>query len=173
MGQKRHARSEWDVSVDFIGAHFGEAMGEAVLEKIGRSGVVVAGEDLLGVDVTVHAADYREAVEKGMAAIRSAIRKAGVPRTVLVERLEAQTSARTHRDLEIPTYPDMLGAAEVAELLGVSKQRVMELRDAGRLPEPISQLRAGPVWVRPAIERFVETWERKPGRPRKAASGGG
>jgi hypothetical protein len=34
-------------------------------------------------------------------------------------------------------------------------------------PEPYAELAAGPVWLEPMVRRFVESWERRPGRPRK------
>jgi hypothetical protein len=66
--------------------------------------------------------------------------------------------------------PDaLLGVAEVAELLGVSFQRVSELRPKSGFPGPVARLAAGPVWSRRSLERFLRDWDRKPGRPRRAA----
>ena len=65
-------------------------------------------------------------------------------------------------------FPDLVGTTEVAELLGVTRQRIHELRKAGRFPEPMVELAAGPIWLRPAIESFDKQWERKVGRPRAA-----
>jgi predicted DNA-binding transcriptional regulator AlpA len=61
---------------------------------------------------------------------------------------------------------DILGTTEVVELLGVSRQRIHELRTAGRFPEPMVELAAGPIWLRSGIEAYLETWSRKAGRPR-------
>lgn len=45
------------------------------------------------------------------------------------------------------TPPNVAGLEEAAELLGVSKTRIGQLRAAGKLPEP-TQLACGPVWDR-------------------------
>ena len=62
----------------------------------------------------------------------------------------------------------LMGATEVAEFLKVSRQRVLELRkDHAEFPQPIEQLRSGPVWDKSDIESFLASWDRTPGRPRK------
>lgn len=64
-----------------------------------------------------------------------------------------------------PQLPEMVGVAEVAAMLGVSRQRVSALtRSHGDFPAPLIELAAGPVWLRSAIESFEERWERRPGR---------
>lgn len=79
------------------------------------------------------------------------------------EHVEVSSDDRLTRDIEQPTFPEFVGLSEIAERLGVSKQRVGELRP--RLPKPVTELRSGPIWQWPAIERFVKSWARKPGRP--------
>jgi hypothetical protein len=64
------------------------------------------------------------------------------------------------------------GVTEVAKLLGVSRQRVSELRGSSLLPAPVAELAAGPVWSVSTLTRFIDTWERKPGRPRKVRTVG-
>lgn len=81
-------------------------------------------------------------------------------------RVEALKMDVLSAELERPTFPDILGTTEVAELLGVSRQRICELRTAGRFPQPIAEIAAGPMWLRPGIQAFLETWPRKAGRPR-------
>lgn len=50
-------------------------------------------------------------------------------------------------------------------MLGVSRQRASELARSATFPPAVAELKAGPVFVRPAVERFVEGWSRRPGRP--------
>ncbi|MBO0808347.1 MAG: hypothetical protein J2P32_08615 [Actinobacteria bacterium] len=70
-----------------------------------------------------------------------------------------------------PDTPELLAATDVAALLGVSRQRVHQLHsDHPDFPAPYQQLGSGPIWTRPAIEHFAETWQRKPGRPTRRAS---
>lgn len=62
----------------------------------------------------------------------------------------------------------LMGATEVADYLNVSRQRVLELRQKNpKFPEPLEQLKSGPVWDKAAIDSFLEGWDRTPGRPRK------
>jgi hypothetical protein len=65
--------------------------------------------------------------------------------------------------------PDLVGVAEVAELLGVSKQRASDLAHSEGFPAPVATLRAGPIWRRSQLARFAGGWERRPGRPRREA----
>jgi predicted DNA-binding transcriptional regulator AlpA len=63
----------------------------------------------------------------------------------------------------------LLGASDVAKLLGVSRQRVYELLDTHEdFPRPVASLARGAVWDRGQVEAWVATWKRRPGRPAKA-----
>jgi predicted DNA-binding transcriptional regulator AlpA len=53
-----------------------------------------------------------------------------------------------------------MGVAEVAELLGVTRQRVTQLAKTDGFPEPQVRLASGPVWE----SADVEQWARKTGR---------
>ena len=55
----------------------------------------------------------------------------------------------------------LLATKEAAELLGVSRQRVLQLIDAyDDFPAPVAELSAGRIWER----ADVEEWARKHGR---------
>jgi hypothetical protein len=60
---------------------------------------------------------------------------------------------------------DLLGVAEIAELLGVTTQRVDQLAGASSFPVPAAELEAGRIWQRTDIE----TWARATGRLGAAA----
>ncbi|HEY1973089.1 MAG TPA: hypothetical protein VGH89_34415 [Pseudonocardia sp.] len=69
-----------------------------------------------------------------------------------------------------PDTPELLAATDMAEILGVSRQRVHQLStDHPAFPEPYVRLGSGPIWTRPAIDHFNLVWERKPGRPTRKA----
>lgn len=53
---------------------------------------------------------------------------------------------------------DILGTAEVAEVLDVSKQRVYSLRKMVEFPEPFLQLASTPLWDRAEIVDFLAKW---------------
>lgn len=54
----------------------------------------------------------------------------------------------------------LMGLTEIAELLGVSRQRVHQLSKSPDFPEPTARLSAGLIWEREAIE----AWARQTGR---------
>lgn len=53
-----------------------------------------------------------------------------------------------------------MGITEIAELLGVTRQRAHQLAGSHGFPEPIARLAQGPVWE----AAKVETWARETGR---------
>lgn len=70
-----------------------------------------------------------------------------------------------------PSLPMFLGHQEVSHALGVSRQRLLEMRRSPRFPKPVAELASGPVWMRPVITAFLSRWERKPGRPTNRCDG--
>jgi len=115
----------------------------------------------VSVDVDNVMAVFPSAVE----VVEKAAAEAGMPAWPIV-RAELVTDEELTMQLERPNFPWILGAAEVADRLGVSKQRLSQLRQAGNFPEPIRTLASGPIWLAGAIDSFVETWDRRPGRRR-------
>src|SRR5438132_13141985 len=94
-----------------------------------------------------------------------------LPATGAVMRvaLEAAEDVASHPG--ISKAPEFVGIAELAELLAVTKQRASELAKSADFPEPLTVLKAGPVWTRASIARYLTTWSRRPGRPpRKQAA---
>jgi hypothetical protein len=86
-----------------------------------------------------------------------------------IARVDLMTADYLEADLL--RVPDaLLGVAEVAAELGVSRQRLSELRRRPDFPAPVSELAAGPVWSGSSLRRFIEGWDRKPGRPRRSRS---
>ena len=165
---------DWDVELDFVGDRPIEPdvdLVDFLLEALeDADGVVGFDEGALSIACSVRARGYRDAVAKAERVVSKALASYSVPASLVIRRLQVQSAAQTAHDALRPSLPEMMGVAEVASRLNVSKQRVDELRRAGRLPEPLIELRAGPIWPRPAIERFIEAWSRKPGRPRKVTA---
>ncbi len=61
---------------------------------------------------------------------------------------------------------ELVSVTEIAELLGVSRQRVNQLiQTYSDFPEPEANLAIGRVWRRAAIEAWIRTHPRRPGRP--------
>ncbi|GGN84359.1 hypothetical protein GCM10011610_37590 [Nocardia rhizosphaerihabitans] len=80
--------------------------------------------------------------------------------------IEVITEDEQARRAEAPTLPELVSAPEVGELLGVSRKRVHQLRSTPAFPQPLFELRTGPVWDAVPIRKFAQEWDRKPGRPR-------
>jgi len=85
-----------------------------------------------------------------------------------VVRADVMTFEEQDRELATPNFPELVGVSEVADLLGVSRQRASALAKSSGFPLPVAVLAAGPVWTRPSLNRFVDEWPRKNGRPPKA-----
>jgi hypothetical protein len=83
--------------------------------------------------------------------------------------------ARHERDLlrEIVGIAELelMGAAEVGDLLGLKRQRVNQIHRTASFPKPVARLHCGPVWRADDIRAFAAKWQRTPGRPRKVPVG--
>lgn len=79
--------------------------------------------------------------------------------------VSAQTEADYEAAAASPGIPAIVGAADVAQILGVSRQRVHQLAQTAGFPAPITRIKMGPLWDELAILTFDSRWERKPGRP--------
>lgn len=155
---------DWSIDIEGIGAGpFDLERAEAVIEALAVHGPAVAfGPDRLGVRFDVAAGSAGEAVARGLGLFQT-VAGGLEPVRVEVERVD-----ELDRQLARSNAPALLGVAELAAALGVSKQRVTQLMQAGSLPVPAARLRAGPIWRRPTIAAFLRRWDRRAGRRPKA-----
>lgn len=109
-----------------------------------------------------------QAVREGLHLFNAALGQAGIQATEegIVEA-EAEAIPDLARRIDEPNVPDLVGVAEVARILKVSKQRASDLARSQEFPRPIEVPASGPVWKKSAILRHVGLWPRKPGRPKK------
>jgi hypothetical protein len=115
------------------------------------------------VTVDVKATDPLTAAQDVMQLIRDEL---GVAASVVDLRIT--TPEQFEAEALRPDFPELASAADAAEILGVSRQRVHQLAASNtRFPAPIARVATGPLWTVPAIEHFAEVWERKPGRPQR------
>ncbi|BBX73674.1 hypothetical protein H7H78_10245 [Mycobacterium shinjukuense] len=122
-----------------------------------------------GIDVTVYAQGHLsmfDALHKMDGEIMQVVH-AGTPIALEIVR-EAEHRLRA----EAFTTPELMSAAEIADELGISRQRVHQLRSTAGFPAPLADLRGGAVWDAAAVRKFGQTWERKPGRPHTATAKG-
>jgi hypothetical protein len=66
-------------------------------------------------------------------------------------------------DVAVPVIRvcDILGTAEVADILGCPKQQIHTLRKREDFPTPITSVAATPLWDRKSIMSFKSTWIRR------------
>jgi hypothetical protein len=154
-----------DVLADLIEALEALGMQGAVSSMGGIAGGVGA---TFGVKVPEGSAAMAEAVRLGVDAFERACRQVGITHGGIA-RVDVMTDP--YLDRWLTREPERYaGVTEVAALLGVSRQRVAELRGKRGFPAPIAEISAGPIWAVSSLNRFLETWERRPGRPRKATA---
>lgn len=59
---------------------------------------------------------------------------------------------------------DLVGISEIAEMLGVTRQRVDKLsRTDPAFPEPVAEIRAGRIWLRAEVATWVSDSRRGTG----------
>ena len=61
---------------------------------------------------------------------------------------------------------DIMGLAEVSDMVGKSKQYVKTYLERGQFPEPVKVLASGPIWLREQIQTWMDT-PRPRGRKKK------
>jgi len=158
-----------DVPVDEL-----DRITDGIIEAVragGGEGTAVSA-DGTGLDVrfSLVSKTPRSLAEKGVEGER--IARGAVEVTGLrldLEALHVQTDAALDREVSTPA-PELVGLSEIAAILGVSKQRVGQLRARADFPVPVAELAAGPVWQRQMLDRFIRDWPRRPGRPARASA---
>ena len=108
------------------------------------------------------------AVALGQDVFTELAEKAGLPPWPVVHA-EALTFDELDRELETPNFPELVGVSEIADILGVTRQRASALAKTPAFPSAVATLASGPVWTRPSLNRFVDEWPRKDGRPPKVS----
>jgi hypothetical protein len=139
---------------------------ESMLEGFDASVARIPGR---GVDVTMYAPGALDVLDALSKVIREAAHAMRVGAPVGIEIVTEREHARR---AAAPTMPELMSAAEIADQLGVRRQRVHQLRHTTNFPVPLAELRGGAVWDAAAVRKFAAGWERKPGRPRATAATG-
>jgi hypothetical protein len=158
--------TEWSVRIELAG-EFTEEDADRVVTSLAKSSPATGfGPGELDAQFCVEAGNAQDAIKKGVNLLMAALKK-----PARVTGVEALSMEDLDRSIAESNAPDLVGVSELAGLLKVSKQRISRLSSAPEFPKPIATLAAGPIWRKIAIARFAEAWERRPGRPRKAAHG--
>jgi predicted DNA-binding transcriptional regulator AlpA len=87
---------------------------------------------------------------------------------IYAELVEVDVMTWEQREASIgeSNFPDIVSAPEVAEILGVTRQRVHQMiSETPSFPPPLARLGSGPIWLRSTIEAYSKV-PRRAGRPR-------
>ena len=57
--------------------------------------------------------------------------------------------------------PNIVGAQEIRDMLGVSRQRVYQLAGRSDFPRPVAKLAQGTVWLSEEVEAWIDTHRTK------------
>lgn len=154
----------WDVRVDVPARDLDDDAAAELLEQLHglRPGIVV-GEALLGITLVLEEATLRQAIATGLQQVEAATGDKAVG-------VSARTREETERLLARPAIPELVGYAEIADMLGVSRQRARQLADAAGFPPAAVTTAAGPLRVRAAVEAWASNWRRQGGRPPKEST---
>lgn len=122
----------------------------------------------LQMQMQLDASTIRLATEVALRTAREAM-LAAFDTVLAIRSIRALPEEDYLREIEHPAPSELMGPHEIAEYLGVSKQRVYDLqRTNSRFPSPIAHLAAGPVFTHESVEAFSRNWERKGGRQKKS-----
>jgi hypothetical protein len=151
-----------------------------LLVRLGRTGIAaileIRGDRMrIRFDDHVIATDSFVEDHDAVARVRSTIEdwatSVGIGTSLISE--SRLTLDEYNRSIREPEVPELVGIAEIAELLGVSRQRASELADTGRLGNPAARIAATRVWAKSSILSSLEGTHgaskltRRPGRPSK------
>lgn len=159
--------TDWTVTIDVeIAAQVTDELIFAVHDELVDLGGSVSGLDhrISAVMTISNALGVLAAVDAGAGALTAALANNG--HFAHARAAEAITVDEHDRRLAEPTIPDLAGASEAAEILGVSRQRIHQLHHENPgFPTPVVEVRMGPLWTRASIEAFDRSWARRVGRP--------
>lgn len=164
---------EWSVRVELagVGRDVDPDSLSNVLEKLDSHGAVAGlGSRTLGFRLSVAGVDPLSVQAQALELVKKAMRDADLSEWPVVA-ISASRMDELAQDLDRSNFTSLAGVAELAKLLGVSKQRASELARSRTFPKPVATLASGPVWAVAAVESFSSTWTRRPG-PKAVKSSG-
>jgi predicted DNA-binding transcriptional regulator AlpA len=127
-------------------------------------------------DGTISATSYLDDDESLTSAVPVVIEvadrtMADVGLTAHMVNMQIMTEEYREELAQAPQLPELVAATDIAKLLGVSRQRVNQLQhDHPDFPRPVVYTGGGSLWTKYAIDRFLATWNRRPGHHREPAA---
>ncbi|MEX0832282.1 MAG: hypothetical protein WD276_00175 [Actinomycetota bacterium] len=176
MSDSEHEPAEWSVGVVFtLYDDRGRSPGDDeidlldALEAFGALGPATGGSEhgTIAARFDVVALSAPQAFSLAIETMNQALSKADIPagdpiraEAALFEDLVSVNAGRP-----APAPVTTMGASDIAELLGVSRQRIYVLADEHEdFPRPVAQLARGQVWDRSQVLAWKKSWDRTPGR---------
>lgn len=166
----------WQIEASWTAAHVDEdtetEQAEALLDGLAPQhiGAVIhpaAGPaGWWGITITIEAPTLRQANALALALLTAAVGNAG-QKSVTWRELAIVEQPEADRRLLEPDVPDLVAFADIAETAGVSRQRARQLAESPTFPGPVYDGRAGRLFVKAEIDRFMAARPGRPGRPRK------
>ncbi|MGW1154509.1 hypothetical protein ACWD45_24895 [Streptomyces rubiginosohelvolus] len=147
-----------DVSDDLV-----EELVEHLIDHSPAIGTAPNGN--LSARIFIEAGTARQAIDSALKEVTAAAKEAGLPTTVV--GVDLVTEEELDRRLAEPPVPDLVGVSEIAEMLGVVRQRATQLSQRPDFPPAVAHLKSGPVFVREQVAAFEQRWDRRSGRPAK------
>jgi predicted DNA-binding transcriptional regulator AlpA len=142
-----------------------DQLDDIVTELIAYAGVPSMVGGRLSLQLTVEASSISDAVWH-VEALAAAPGITGS--TAHVVAVEVQTAEEFARSFDEPRRTDDLApTSEVAEILGVKRQRVLQLAKRPDFPRAVRLGVRGLHFSRAAVGQFKQTWDRSPGPKRK------
>lgn len=165
--------TQWHVVVEWIGN--GVALNDAEIEElltglddvhpvltpIDPARLGSGSTHAYAVTVTLEVATLRQAVSTALQRVETAGEGSGIK----AASVRALTQAAAEERLRQPLVPPLVGHADIAEMLAVSRQRAAQLAARDDFPPAVAQIKAGPLRLRSQVEAWAKGWERKGGRP--------
>ena len=96
------------------------------------------------------------------------VSSSGVFPDLTVVSIEATEWNLAMRRLDEPTFPPVVGYAEIARMSGVTRQRAARFPDCDGFPHPVIRTSQGPLYAQSAVESWLANRIAKAGRPKKA-----
>jgi predicted DNA-binding transcriptional regulator AlpA len=129
-----------------------------------HDGVVASGCGRWDVTISTEAQDPISAATMAAEIVDSMADKSGMPSWPIV-RIDTVRVDVLEEEIARPMLPELVSVPEVADILGVSPQRVHELAaDGGGFPRPVYELKTGKVWLQTAIVAFGSAGPAAPDR---------
>lgn len=124
------------------------AKGNLINGISGSNVIVGTSADFLAVTMTILAADHRTASQIATASCDDGLVAAGLPVLSVVDCRAARTELV---EREMDYTPDLIGVSEIADLLGVSKQRAWQVTKTQEFPAEACRPKAGPLWWKASV----------------------